>query len=145
MTTTRRAAVRAARARRRRAATRPIRPPVAPVPRPSRDPRDHPGRVPVRPRIIVRLAHAAPADVRAALEVARHATRAELEVTIEPVASLPGGSPFSLRLPWRPIDGSAGRTWEDGEALGRFAAAFEAAFAAGTDTASPTPRPEAAP
>ncbi len=135
MTTTRRAAVRAARARRRRAATQPTRPAVVPAPRPSRDPRGHPGHTPDRPRVIVRLGHGAPADVRAALEAARHATRAELDVVVEPVESLPGGSPFSLRLPWRPIDGSAGQARDEGETLAFFTAAFEAALTAGKETA----------
>jgi hypothetical protein len=85
---------------------------------------------------VVRLARSATADVRAALEAARHATRAELDAVIEPVESLPDGSPFTLRLPWRPIDAPAGRTRDEVEAMETFAGAFEAALAAGKETTS---------
>jgi hypothetical protein len=133
MTTTRRAAVRAARERRRKTSTQPLRPSIVTVRGPSRD-RPRPGPV---PRIVVRLTRSASAEIRAALEAARHATRDELDVAIEPVEALPGDAPFSLRLPWHPLDAHTGRVWDEGEALASFAAALEAALA-------PAPSEEAA-
>ncbi len=127
MTATRRSAVRAARDRRRRAATRPIRPPVVTVHRPSHH---RPGRD-QRPRLIVRLARSVSMDVRTALEAARLVTAGEIDIVMEPVAALPGGAPFSLRTPWHPIDAPAGSTRDEGEAMASFAAAFETALQRG--------------